>query len=164
MVAWLEQEAWESRSLGSIELEYIFSSSGTAVAAQSIVSLHISQALHQGSPKQVGLSQNSVSSSISLEISLFSLSKMLGVEIRWKRLETLTQWLLCSKLVRHCAPSGATVFRVPQPISSALTTLGTPQPEAFGTLNTVVPLVEVSNYYLTLGLLNYLFSYFLGQP
>ncbi len=75
------------------------------------------QALHQGSPKQVGLSQNSVGSSISLEISLFSLSKnvsMLGVEVHWKRLETLTQWLLCSKLVRHCAPSGATVFRVPQ--------------------------------------------------
>ncbi len=87
------------------------------VAALSIISLHISQALHQGSPKQVGLSQNSVGSSISLEISLFSLSKnvsMLGVEVRWKRLETLTQWLLCSKLVRHCAPSSATVFRVPQ--------------------------------------------------
>ncbi len=60
----LEQEAWESRSLGSliIESEYIFSSSGTAVAALSIISLHISQALHQGSPKQVGLSQNSVGS------------------------------------------------------------------------------------------------------
>ncbi len=113
-----EQEAWESRSLGSliIELEYIFFSSGTAVAALSIISLHISKALHQGSPKQVGLSQNSVGSSISLEISLFSLSKkvsMLGVEVRWKHLETLTKWLLRSKLVRHCAPSGATVFRVP---------------------------------------------------
>ncbi len=42
----------ESRSLGSviIELEYIFYSSGTAVAAQSIILLHISQALQQGSP------------------------------------------------------------------------------------------------------------------
>ena len=40
------------------------------------------------------------------------------------------------------------VFRNPQALSSALAALGTLQPRAFGFLNTVDPLVSVSNYYL----------------
>ena len=43
---------------------------------------------------------------------------------------------------------GSTVFRNPKALSSALAALGTLQPRAFGFLNTVDPLVSVSNYYL----------------
>ena len=44
---------------------------------------------------------------------------------------------------------GSMLFRDPQEQSSALTTLGTPQPQAFsGSLNHVDPLDSVSNYYI----------------
>ena len=43
---------------------------------------------------------------------------------------------------------GSTLFRDPQARSSALAALGTLQPRAFGSLNHVVPLDSVSNYYL----------------
>ena len=45
---------------------------------------------------------------------------------------------------------GSTLFRDPQARSSALATLGTLQPQAFGSLNHVDPLDSVSNYYLDL--------------
>ena len=44
--------------------------------------------------------------------------------------------------------TGSTVFRNPQALSSALAALGTLQPRAFRFLNTVDPLVSVSNYYI----------------
>ena len=43
---------------------------------------------------------------------------------------------------------GSTLFRDPQARSSALATLGTLQPRAFGSLNRVDPLDSVSNYYI----------------
>ena len=43
---------------------------------------------------------------------------------------------------------GSTLFRDPQARSSALATLGTLQPRAFGSLNHVDPLDSVSNYYI----------------
>ena len=43
---------------------------------------------------------------------------------------------------------GSTLFRDPQARSSALATLGTLQPRAFGALNRVDPLDSVSNYYI----------------
>ena len=43
---------------------------------------------------------------------------------------------------------GSTRFRNPQALSSALASLGTLQPRAFGFLNRVDPLVSASNYYL----------------
>ena len=43
---------------------------------------------------------------------------------------------------------GSTLFRDPQVLSSALTTLGTLQPRAFGSLKCVDPLDSVSNYYI----------------
>ena len=51
-------------------------------------------------------------------------------------------------IVTHAQPMGSTVFRNPQALSSALAALGLLQPRAFGFLNTVDPLVSVSNYYL----------------
>ena len=43
---------------------------------------------------------------------------------------------------------GSTLFRDPQARSSALATLGTLQPRAFGSLNRVETLDLVSNYYI----------------
>ena len=42
----------------------------------------------------------------------------------------------------------STLFRDPQALSSALATLGTLQPRAFGSLNRVETLDSASNYYL----------------
>ena len=42
---------------------------------------------------------------------------------------------------------GSKLFRDPQALSSALASLGSPQPRAFGSLNNLEPLVSVSNYY-----------------
>ena len=44
----------------------------------------------------------------------------------------------------------STLFRDPQARSSALAALGTPQPQAFGSLNCVETLDSASNYYLIL--------------
>ena len=43
---------------------------------------------------------------------------------------------------------GSTLFRNPRALSSALATLGSPQPWALGFLNSVDPLVSASNYYV----------------
>ena len=43
---------------------------------------------------------------------------------------------------------GSTRFRNPQALSSALASLGTLQPRAFGFLNRVDPLVSASNLYV----------------
>ena len=43
---------------------------------------------------------------------------------------------------------GTKRFSNPQALSSALALLGTLQPQAFGLLNSLVPLVLVYNYYL----------------
>ena len=43
---------------------------------------------------------------------------------------------------------GSTVFRDPQALSSTLAALGSPQLRPSGSLNTVEPLVSVSNYYI----------------
>ena len=45
---------------------------------------------------------------------------------------------------------GSTAFRDPQALSSTLTALGSPKLKAFRSLNTVEPLVSVSNYYIDL--------------
>ena len=42
----------------------------------------------------------------------------------------------------------STLFRDPQALSSALATLGTLQPQAFGSLNRVETLDSASNYYV----------------
>ena len=42
----------------------------------------------------------------------------------------------------------STLFRDPQALSSALATLGTLQPRAFGSLNRVETLDSASNYYI----------------
>ena len=55
---------------------------------------------------------------------------------------------LCSKIVRQAWPTGSTVFRDPQALGSALAALGSLQPRAFWSLNTVDPSVLLSNYYL----------------
>ena len=44
---------------------------------------------------------------------------------------------------------GTKRFSNPQALSSTLTALGILQPQAFGLLNRLVPLVLVSNYYIT---------------
>ena len=49
---------------------------------------------------------------------------------------------------------GSTLFRDPQALSSALTALGTLQPQAFRSLNRVDPLDSVSNLYIYRTLLN----------
>ena len=48
----------------------------------------------------------------------------------------------------NAATKGTKQFSNPQALSSALAVLGTLQPQAFGLLNRLVPLVLASNYYL----------------
>ena len=43
---------------------------------------------------------------------------------------------------------GSTRFRNPQALSSVLASLGTLQPQVFGFLNRIDPLVSASNYYI----------------
>ena len=90
-------------------------------------------ALHQGSPRQLGLPQYSNWS----VMSLFLLSNNLTIEK--DLLPTKVSCLAtCSKIVRN----------LDQRELPSVETLGSLQPGALGFLQTVVPLVSVSNYYL----------------